>query len=73
MRWTVNRSNPLLGADEQLSLLEDKAPYSGSFTVFTNGSAVVFSKLEIEGRIRPEWFRQRARVRAQEDAKRLGE
>ncbi len=41
--------------------------------MFTNGSEVVFSKIEIEGKIRPEWFRIRARARAQEDVKRLGE
>ena len=73
LKWTVNRAKPLFGADKKLDRLKENAPYSGSVTVFTNGSEVVFSKIELRGKTRPEWFRLRARARAEEDAKRLGE
>ncbi len=73
LKWTVNRAKPLFGADKKLDRLKENAPYSGSVTVFTNGSEVVFSEIELRGKTRPEWFRLRARARAEEDAKRLGE
>ncbi len=42
-------------------------PRSGSFTLFTNGRSVLYSRIEIRGQLNPRWLEARARSIAEKE------
>ena len=71
LRWTVQRAALPIQSSPDIDRLREIAPHSGSVTFFTNRSTVMFARLEIRGRLREEWYRERAQSLAGEDLKRL--
>ena len=71
LKWTVNKFKPPFREVRKLDRLARNAPHSGSVTLFTNASEVELFRIEIQGKMRPEWFRLRAGSRAREELKRL--
>jgi len=61
LRWRVNNKAQPIQSGLELSRVAEKAPHSGSVTVFTNGNDIYLAQLEVRGLLAEEWLRNRAR------------
>jgi len=69
--WRINNKPLNVQSSRELDRLKTNAPHSGSLSLFTNGSNVHFSSIEVFGELDPEWTAKRARAIAAEELAKL--
>ncbi|MCZ6795203.1 MAG: protein kinase, partial [Planctomycetota bacterium] len=65
LQWAVNGRTLPFERAYPVEWFARQAPRKGSVTFFTNRSSVAYSKIEVVGELRPEWFREVSLAQAQ--------
>ena len=71
LKWKLNNKTINYRTSLAIARLGERIPHTGSFSLFTNNSTVLFQSLEIVGRISKEWASGLAKSIAERELKKL--